>query len=382
MVKVLLSGNTHIMGFNTPRKSQHDLIRSQQIVKLMRTWRPFEGLALWRPIKQDYDLVHSFNSIPYTKKPFIVTTESFLPRTVGIGGDLLKTILRERLVKNNCRKIIAMSEYAVLKLSRQNHDWSALNEILKKVEIIHPNVPVKACTPKTYNKNEPLQVVFVGGHFARKGGIVALRLASMAKQIGLPIIVHIASRLDYGTNVYMDYADGAKYARDIELLELDNVVYHKHLPNHEVINLLTKSHIQLLATLDDTYGFSLIEGFSVATPAITTNVCALPEFVRNGENGLLLNLELNESRNWIHRYFDEYRDWVYKARCHQEQYWNILDVTYSQLAEQALQLLVDIIDNPHKYDYLSAGALSSAMTLHNADKTSQVLDDIYLQAVS
>lgn len=77
MAKVLLTGNTHIMQFNSPRKSKHTLIKSEAINKLKRIWRPFEGLAVWKPIKQDYQLIHSFNDIPYTTKPFIVTTESF-----------------------------------------------------------------------------------------------------------------------------------------------------------------------------------------------------------------------------------------------------------------------------------------------------------------
>ncbi|MCF4970311.1 glycosyltransferase family 4 protein [Nostoc sp. CMAA1605] len=381
MVKILLTGNTHIMPFNSPRHSRHTLIKSKSINKLKRVWRAFEGLSLWRPIKEDYQLIHSFNGIPYTNKPFIVTTESFLPRTLGYGGDLLKNILRERLILGNCQKIIAMSNYAVLKFSRQNSNWHSLNTLLKKVNVIPPNIPIKASQPKNYLNGQTFQIIFVGGHFARKGGIVALRVAKKAKDRGLPIVVNIVSRLELGSTVYTDCQDESRYKKDIELLELDNVVLHGHIKNQEVLQLLEKSHLQILTTLDDTYGFSLIEGFAVATPAITTNVCALPEFVHHGKNGYILDLELNQYRNWVHIYLDEYRDWIYQARRTTDEYWEILDTTYESLAEQALELIVKMIDNPDEYESLSAGALSQAINFHNSYRTNELLDDLYSEVV-
>lgn len=66
------------------------------------------------------------------------------------------------------------------------------------------------------------------------------------------------------------------------------------LPNQKVIDLLAPSHFHLLPTLYDTYRYNLIESFGIAT----TNVAALPEFVHDHKNGYLLNLELNETREW------------------------------------------------------------------------------------
>lgn len=66
------------------------------------------------------------------------------------------------------------------------------------------------------------------------------------------------------------------------------------LPNQKVVDLRVSSHVHLLPTLHDTYDYNLIESFSVAT----TNVVALPEFVHDHKNGYLLNLELNETREW------------------------------------------------------------------------------------
>lgn len=66
------------------------------------------------------------------------------------------------------------------------------------------------------------------------------------------------------------------------------------MPNQKVIDLLARSHFHLLPTIHDTYGYNVIKSFSVAT----TNVAALPEFVHDHKNGYLLNLELNQTREW------------------------------------------------------------------------------------
>ncbi len=149
-----------------------------------------------------------------------------------------------------------------------------------------------------FESTEKLKIVFIGNHLGRKGEIAALRWAQKARNAGLPLTIHIVSKLDYGGKIWTDFPDKNRYKADLKLLNLDNVIFHGKLPNQKVIELLAFSHFHLLTTLHDTYGYSVIESFSVATPAITTNVAALPEFVHNHKNGYLLNLELNEAREW------------------------------------------------------------------------------------
>jgi glycosyltransferase involved in cell wall biosynthesis len=326
---------------------------------------------MWVPVRSDYQLIHSANRIPLVDKPFVVTFESFLPRTPGAGGGRFKKLLRERLARSNCRKIIAMSDYARRKLIANNGDWSSLEETLEKLEIIHPNLPLGASGPKTWPDEETLRLVFVGNDFARKGGIVALRLANKARKAKLPVTVHVVSALNYGAGVYTDFADAARYKEDLRLLDLPNVVFHGTKSNQEVLCLLSRSHFQIMATLDDTYGFSVIEGFSVGTPAITTNVCALPELVHHGTNGYLLRLDLNAERNWSQLRNRRGTD-----------YWEILDRTYDDLAEQALRLLPEIIAKPDYYETLSANSLIQVRNVHDANKAGEQLDDIYSKAVN
>lgn len=359
-----------MMNFNSSRDSRYTLIRSIPL-PLRKIWRPFDGFCMWLPVGEDYQLIHSFNRIPCVEKPWIISFESILPRTIGAGNTMLKSMLRNRLLLNNCKKIIAMSNYAKTKFIKFNKDWDLLSGVIKKLDVIHPSVPLKNSKPKTYFAGQKLQLVFVGNDFARKGGIVALRLAKKAEKMGLPITIKLVSGMNYGARVYTDCPDKLSYEEDLKLLNLKNVTFHNPKSNQEVIQLLSQSHFQIMPSLDDTYGFSIIEGFSVALPAITTNVCALPEIVRHNQNGYILNLELNEDKNWIHL-----------SRRNNPDYWDILDSTYNNLVEQALQLIVEIVARPEHYELLSAGAIAQALNVHDSRKTSELLDNLYLEAMS
>jgi len=377
MVKVLQIGPYgQIIEVNSPRNSKHTIIRPKGFLGRIKTiWRPLQGIATWRPLWQDYDLIHSFNEIPYTQKPWIITFESWLPRTIGIGGHQLKKIIRERLALDNCKKIIAMSDYAKIQVTRLNKDWNKLEDIYQKIEVIHPNFYIAKSEAKKYNHNKGyLQLLFVGNDFARKGGIVALRVAQKAQKIGLPIIVHIISGLNYGSQVYTDCKDIKRYEEDLKLLNLSNVVFHGKVLNQEVIRLLSESDFQIMASLHDTYGYSIIEGMIGGTPAIVTNVCALTEIIKPEKNGYMLNLEIDEYRNWIHL-----------NRRESKEYWEVLDHTYENISEQALQIVGQFLERSDRcehYEQLSANAIAHTYKFNNSQTANQLFDQIYTEAMN
>ena len=377
MSKIILSGSKNIREFNHPRKSSHELIYAKPI-SLRKIWKPLDAIDIKINPFLDYQLIHSFNRIPYTTKPWMITFESNLPRVLKTdifknGARILKKRLTERLALENCKRIIAMSEYAKNIFVQRNKDIDRqlLEKIINKVEVIHPNVVVKSRTAKQYQRGETLRLVFIGNNFARKGGFVVLRLADEAKKRGLPLEFHIVSALNYGSHVYTDHLDNWRYDEDLKLLNLSNVTFYEKIANQKVIQLLSESHFQIMPTFHDTYGFSIIEGFSVATPAITTNVCALPEIVHPGKNGYLLNLEVNQNSGW---------DQIYPRGS--QNYWDRLDSTFDNLVAQALKLLQELLDNPNHYEQLSAGAIAQAEEVHSSEKTGKLLDNLYTEIIN
>lgn len=383
MAKVIIGGQKHLSIPNLPRNSRHTLIRPKPFpagrYPIEKIWYPLSSFMAWQPVWGRYQAIHSFNRILYTNKPWFLTFEDHrvLYRNPQNQGEAaIYELLNNRLALDNCQKLIAISDYAKLRLINRIEGWKIEQKVSKKVDVIHPNFPVRVNQSKFYQQQQNLQLVFIGNHIARKGGIVALRLANKAEKLGLPITIHIISELGYGSGVPTDFPDRTKYVEDLKLLNLNNVVFHKNIPNDKVLELLSQSHFQLMATLHDTYGYSIIEGFSVATPAITTNVCALPEFVRHGENGYVLKLPINEIRHWS--------NWQHGEKTKTNEYWEVLNSTYDYLAEQALQQIIQFLDRSDKrehYEFLSAGALAQTQIVHNSEKQNELFDNLYAAAV-
>ncbi|MDZ8052180.1 MAG: glycosyltransferase family 4 protein [Aulosira sp. ZfuVER01] len=382
MVKVIVAGEKHLSIPNLPRNSRHTLIRPKPFptgrYPLERLWYPFSSFNSWQPFWKASHVLHAFNNIQYTNKPWFVTFEDhrFLYRNPKNNiEEITYKILNGRLALDNCQKLIAISDYAKLRLIKRIEDWTILDKVKDKLVVINPNFAVRATQPKTYTESEPIQLVFVGNHLARKGGIVALRLAKKAEKLGLPININIISGLKHGPGVPTDFPDRSKYAEDLKLLDLKNVTLYQHLPNEQVLQLLAQSHFQILATLHDTYGYSVIESFSVATPVITTNICALPEFVHHGENGYHLELPLNELRHWS--------NWMHGEKTKTDEYWDIVNSTYDYLAEESLQKILQFLDRADKqehYEYLSAGALTQMKNFHDSEKHNEYFDNLYAEA--
>ncbi|MHC5615588.1 MAG: glycosyltransferase family 4 protein [Nostoc sp.] len=382
MVKVIIGGQQHLSVPNLPRNSQHTLIRSKTFpagkYPIEKVWYPLGSFMPWQPVSGGYQVIHTFNRIICTNKPWFVTFEDhrFLYRDPQTKlEEVTYKFLNNRLALENCKRIIAISDYARLRFMNWVKEWDVASKIIGKVDVIHPNFAVRVNQHKSYQNKENLQLIFIGNHIARKGGVVALRLAKKAAKLGLPITIHIVSELWCGFGVPTDFPDANRYAEDLKLLDLNNVVFHNIIPNAKVLELLSQSHFQLMPSLMDTYGYSIIEGFSVGTPAITTNVCALSEIVRHGENGYVLELPLDKLRHW--------RNWLNGEQTKTEEYWEIVNHAYDDLAEKALQQVQEFLDRSDKeehYESLSAGALAQVINVHDAEKQNELFDNLYAAA--
>jgi glycosyltransferase involved in cell wall biosynthesis len=361
---------------NGPRPSQHRLIiETDQRARFgmrrvaERAWPPLAGLSWPHPRWARYDLIHSFNAIPITSKPWLVTFESVLPRTLGTGGAELGRRLRERLDRDTCRGLIAMSHYARGKFMKANQDWVTVQRVLPKVTVVYPHFETRAASVRRYARGEVLRLVFVGNDFARKGGVVALRAVARASAAGLPVRLDIVSGFRVGAPVYTDHAAPGRYDADLKLLAHAAVTVHGRLPNDQVLALMAEAHVQLLPTMDDTFGYSVVEGYSVGTPAIVTSVCAMPELVA-GDSGALIDLPVDEWGNWVGLPATD-------AVRGGDEYWGELTETYDAMAEQLVEELTGVVDAPAQIERWSTGALARFQRNHESGQASAKLDALY-----
>lgn len=243
----------------------------------MPTWKSF----FFRPFNRA--LFFGFNTIRVDGGPFVVFFETTLPR-IPAERRLLRARQIPSLSSEKCKAIIAISQCA--------HDLQQnLNLGHRNIEVLHPpqKVLVAPTWVKKFNKMDIVRFFFVGRDFARKGGIEILRALDGLKPSNWQLtIVSNFQIADYATQYTLN--EQTSLRKEIEdILKRNRMqieVYHD-LPNEEVLRLMQTSHVGLLPTWHDTYGYSVLEMQASGLPVITTDVRALPE-INNPRCGWVL----------------------------------------------------------------------------------------------
>jgi glycosyltransferase involved in cell wall biosynthesis len=364
----IVTSNHYIADFTVPNQVKHSIDRVR-FYNLGRLWSPALAVAAFSPW-QSHDLAHFINRIPLRyHKPWMVTFESALPRMFP-PSEPLRGHLRRQLSSPGCLAIVAMSAWALAIFKHYNAGWAGLDEVLAKTHVLQPATTFGNVAPRKLNPGDVIRLIFVGNNFSRKGGIVALRLARRALAEGLPLQIRLVSSKMIYSGSHTDHPDPARYKTDLENLALPNVTFHGAMNNRQVLDLMATCHLNLLPTLHDTYGLSVLEGFANGLPAITSDVCALPEFVfpapNANANGHLLHLPKSARGTWSH-----------VEEGNSPDYWALLNEAFESMTEQAMVFLRALAAEPGQLEQLSRGALAGLGERHNPRLLAQALDAIY-----
>ncbi|MEL7545677.1 MAG: glycosyltransferase family 4 protein [Pseudomonadota bacterium] len=357
--------------FNSPRMSTHEM-RDVRFLPFNKLDSRLDGLAV--QIGGPCDLLHAHNRVPLVSKRFIATHESGVPRLYGLRADsLIGKLLQNRLRSGACRRIIAMSHYGNREMHMIQQAYGAGDELAHKQMVRHPNIDIPDMEDLLVDDDfERLRIVFVGGHFGRKGGCSVVRLAEMVNDRNLPIDVTIVSSLVCGDSVWTDPTDPDFFEPYLNLLSLPNVTFHKTLPNDELRALMATSHFSALPTLADTFGFSTIESMASYTPVIGTAACALPEFIADDVNGILVDLPVTPTGRWDRP--------DYNLR-HTARYATYYRDTVETVAEALLQRLEPMIGAAERNRDMRRMARHTAKRQFCAQKASEDWDRLYDRVV-
>jgi len=357
--------------FNGPRASRHKIHN--------RIFLPFdrisgrsevEGFTVINPLPpRKFDLVHAFNRIPLGVTPFVIGFESHLPRAFGHEDSRLFGAMTRMLVSDRCRRIVAISGFARRQFLRQHAGNPALDTLRSKLDVRYPNAPIPPGGDAFPASSGPaIRLLFVGHHFARKGGCTALRIAEIAHRRGLPISLDIVSSLVVGSRSWVDPTNPDFFAPYFRLMQsLPNVRHLGALPNSAILERMTTAHFVLLPTFADTFGFSAIEAMARCTPVVGTDQGALPEFIRDGENGILLPLEQNEAGEWKHSGRSDRAERSYEM---------LFEAETNRLAKEAIDRITSLAGTP-RYAALRANARATAQALFDAAIASDDWDNLY-----
>jgi len=362
--------------FMSPRTSALRIVR-KRFVPFNYLSARYDGFTVTEP-SFGSDLTHAHNRIPLGTGRLIVSFESHLPRQFGLAPDgALVELMMKRLRSRTCRRIIGMSHFAkrLFLDQHQDLDLETFEILSSKLMVRHPNVDVRD-TLDPYDPDSddgPLRLVFVGGHFARKGGCVAVRVAELSRERGLPVHVTIISSMMMGEAVWTDPTDPDVLAPYAAGLDAPNVTHLEGQPNQVVRQIMGQSHFSLLPTFADTFGFSAIESMAEHTPVIATKTGALPEFITDTANGIMLDIETTDAGEWAGLNFSARGTKAYADR---------FVSTIDDLAEQTLRRIEPYLDNRQALVPLRAAARQTAETMFDARQASANWDTIYDRVIA
>lgn len=252
------------------------------------------------------DIIHTFNTVCWTKVPWVVTFETMVPRfdsVVRLNNKSEFTFDRQvkraldQIAKPTCRAVIALSVCAA-KMQRRLHQFYKMSALDEKLFVLHPPQPVliDKVETKTFSQIRPsVSCIFIGKEFFRKGGWESFKAAEQVNnELGYNAVkLTVVSRLSYGG--YSEHPDAG--LRKHEFLSAVNkyswITYHDYIANGDLMKRLSGYDFGLLPTHADTYGFSVLELQATGVPCITTNVRALPE-INNEECGWIIKVPVDE----------------------------------------------------------------------------------------
>jgi glycosyltransferase involved in cell wall biosynthesis len=250
-------------------------------------------------------LIHTFNALPVNSKKFVVTFEMELPRYLGRCSAAQMKIGWHILNSERCRAILAMSE-AARRFFETRLAQTGNQGLAKKLSVfrggINPGPGVGL--ERTINEHAALQILFVGADGRRKGLVPLLAALKELRNGGVETKLTVVSEVSDSTYVFPDDLYPATRLRT-ELQELDWIQYHPYLPNHKVKQLMRRSDVFILPTLDESLGWTLIEAGMEGVPTFSTNVFAIPEILNDNVGGKVIPLELNRDRRWNGIYLND-----------------------------------------------------------------------------
>lgn len=306
------------------------------------------------------DLVHLWNGVSQAKKSWISTLE--MPDNYSKHKFLNP---RKYWTKENCKKIIFLSEWAKREQFKTWEDVYSKHEIEKlynKSIILPP--PQKNYPYSEKNQNDKqVKFIFTGTDFFRKGGFELLKSFDFLLSKGANIHLTIISSLSTSDFPLETTPQNIDFVLKIIKKYPNNIIHYKYLPNNKVVSLMRDSHIFCFPTYLDTYGYVGLEAMSVGTPVISTNQRAIVEY-NNNEIGWVIDMPLNASST------------IERSTLETKQQMSDL------LTDKLIQVLEQIIkDDFNKIIERSKLCYAYIKENHDWDTHSQKLEDIYTEAI-
>ncbi len=251
------------------------------------SWLLFKSID--SKVFEKFDCVAAFfclHTVYYlsTKTPIIYFTDASIESLIDYYPEYSHFTKTNKVIMRNLEeRALKKVDYCVV-----SSEWASKNlqnlgvsqESIRTIEY-GANIDEKDIVrPLKRDYKGPLNVLFLGVHWARKGGDIAVEAVKWLNENGVSATLHII---------------GIKRLKK-EIKDLPYVEYHGFLNKNEkeqyckLIEILKKSHILLLPTKAECAGIAFAEASANGIPSFTFDTGGISNYVKNGVNGYRLPL--------------------------------------------------------------------------------------------
>jgi len=174
-------------------------------------------------------------------------------------------------------------------------------------------------------------VLFPGGaKFLKGGDLLLVALAELKEEIP-----------DIHTYVALDVPEGHQLRRMVFELELEqNVTFVGFLPPKEYRRLLASVDLLVLPSRREAFPIALLEAMALGKPIVASRVGGIPEVIKDGRNGILVDLEPRQIAQAILRlYWDE----KLRQEMARNNLQDIVQYDWSLITEQYIELYRELL---------------------------------------
>jgi len=215
------------------------------------------------------------NLVLETSIPTILVILFPLSEIEFYGGSLVRDSIANKIstLANICRCVVVPSAYV-------EQEIRVYCQIKNPIVKIPPGINLHEfydSEPKNYKSKNVITISRLG-HFAKHKNIKSLLEAWPLVRGKIPeaTLTLVGSIPTFSTE-YEEY-----------LFAQEGLILPGEVPDAEKIKLLHKSRVFALPSSIEAFGFSFLEALAAGVPVIGLRSTAIPELVKDGENGLLL----------------------------------------------------------------------------------------------
>jgi len=266
---------------------------------IYRVFKSYAQFLKHTPFVFDFgvDLLHTWNSLPISRKPFVVSFECELPRYLGRVLPWQMNYGKKILNSNRCRRILALSDAAKNKFIL-DCEKSGDEDLIQKLVVFRGGIELPTPSKDIYSATGTLKLLFVGTDAVRKGIVPLYNACEKLIDQGMNVSLTFVGGFNQSCYVYGEHIPNVNELES-KLKFTKWVNYLGRLPISEVLCQMKSHDVLVFPTFDESLGWVPIEAGLLGTPTIATDIFAIPELVEHKKTGYLISVQQCTDRRFV-----------------------------------------------------------------------------------